>query len=136
MKNVLFSLIAFSLLVTSCVDDPEPICKTDPRAAFVGDYAMEDSVFFLGSFSEIREYTLRLEIDTVAGDTVILENIFNTDFGLDLVAIMNGSDFNIPSQEDGSTTVSGSGFIAGDLLEYTAAYADGGYSFKGVGVKN
>lgn len=136
MKRILLIAFAFALIATSCVKEPPVICEQDPRALFIGDYAMTDSVFFLGSFNEIREYALRIQIDTVKGDTVILENLFDQEFGLDPYAILTNGDFIIPSQQDDLSNFFGSGFIAGDILEYTAEYEDGGYSFRGRGVKN
>ncbi len=136
MKNLLFLAFAFSFLLNSCVDDPDPMCFQDPRAPFAGDYAMTDSVFFLDSFNEIREYTLSIQIDTLRGDTVVLNNLFDAEFGFDPYALLSDGDFIIPAQKDQDANVSGSGFIAGDLIEYTAEYDDGGYSFKGTGIRN
>jgi len=136
MKKVLFLTFALSLILSSCVKDPEPFCFQDPRAPFLGEYFMTDSVFFLGNFTEIKEYVLTMETDTLRGDTVVLTNLFGADFGFDPYAILTNGDFFIPSQTDGEADVFGSGFIAGDIIQYTAEYDDGGYEFRGYGLKN
>jgi len=138
MKRAIIYVSLISAVLYSCKKDSPVECEVDPRAAVVGNYAMADSVFFLGAFTEIKEYEMTIYIDTLLGDTIVLDNIFGPDFGLELKANYNENtgEFVIPSQPDEDAFVSGNGLLNGGTVTFDASYSDGGYSFRGYGTKN
>ncbi len=138
MKNVLaiITLLLSIAFIHSCKKDPTIVCEPDPRRPALGTFSMIDSVFFLNTFNDTVHYDLVIRLDTLTGDTILLENMFN--FSIDLKAVYssaNGS-FVIPPQMDDDALVSGIGTISGNNISYTAAYDDDGYSFIGAGQKN
>ncbi len=137
LRTVVLALIIISVTY-SCKKDSTPVeCIPDPREAAAGTYNMEDSVFFQGDLAQnLAIYDLKVSLDTLTGDTILLENMFN--FSIDLKAVYDAStgNFTIPSQMDDDAFVSGAGTISGNTISYNASYNDGGYSFKGYGVRN
>lgn len=134
--NTLLLFIAISLILFSCKKDDPIECIIDPRTSITGTYNMEDSVFFLSSFLEVRNYDMTIHIDSLEGDSVLLENMF--DFSIDLKAVYNetSNSLIIPAQIDDEAFVSGVGNFSGSEFTYSASYDDGGYSFRGTGIKN
>lgn len=126
--------ILFSFCLFSCKKDPAVRCYSDPRLPALGTYAMTDSVYFLNNFEDTVQYNLIIQLDSLEGDTILLENCFN--FFINLKAIYEEStgDFVIFPQPHDEAFVSGSGTIANGEINYAASYSDGGYSFIGSGV--
>ncbi len=113
------------------------MCESDPRSPAVGNYMMTDSIFFLGVYNETIEYEFAIELDSLEGDTIILNNFFGGEYILDVRATFDSAtgDFEMLPTQDGAAVVTGSGNITSNTLNYTAAYDDGGLSFKGSGTK-
>lgn len=124
------------LLFNSCVEDPELNLDKDIRERYIGDYFMQDSVYFLGTFNDTINYHMTISLDSLEGDTVLLENMF--DFSIDLKAVMNyqNGTFIIPAQPHDGAMVSGNGTYSSGNITYSASYDDGGYSFIGQGSRD
>ncbi|MFK7756432.1 MAG: hypothetical protein AB8B53_05815 [Flavobacteriales bacterium] len=136
VKYILFAVF-ISLLMFSCKKEDPILCESDPRLPALGSYTMIDSVYFLGEFSDTLSYPFKIILDSLEGDTILLEDMFGPQFILDIKANYNSDsgDFIMVPTPDGNATVTGSGNISGGSMRYTASYSDGGYSFIGNGVK-
>lgn len=139
MKFIKYFLAAalLSLAMYSCKKDDPIMCESDPRLPAVGTYTMLDSVFFLGAFTDTISYPMNIVLDSLEGDSILLENMFGPVFTVDIKAEYDpaSGDFIMVPTQDTDAVVSGSGNISGNQISYSALYSDGGYSFRGTGSK-
>lgn len=98
---------------TCIFPEPEP----DPRDPYLGNYLVTDTLYLFGSFSETVTYSLEVTTGGTLEDTIYLNNLWND--GNNYIAIMNGSNFSIPSQQvSGPYYASGSGNFTSDVITY------------------
>lgn len=98
-------------------DDGSCHYAPDPRDAYTGSYLVTDSLFMMGSFSEIKVYTLQVSTGGTKKDTIYLNNL--SDSGKNFHAILTGSNFSIPSQQvSGPYYLNGNGNFGNNAISY------------------
>lgn len=135
MKKIIILLLLSAAAITSCkkegcidqaatnynveadVDDGSCTYPPDPRAPYLGNYWVTDSLWLLGSFNEVQIYTLSVTTGGTVSDTIFLNNLWND--GANYFAMMAGANFSIPSQQvSGPYYASGSGNFLNNVITY------------------
>lgn len=93
-------------------------CDTEERAQFLANYSVSESC-------TSGNYTYSIEVGTSSTDVtkVIISNF--GDYGVDVVATVNGSSLTIANQTVGGGTFSGSGQLSGNILTITYSVTAG-----------
>lgn len=100
----------------SCIY-PEPEPEPDIREPYIGNYLVTDSLFMLGEFNSVKEYTLSVSLENTVADTIYLKNLWGD--ANSYYAILNNSSFNIPSQQvSGPYHTTGNGNICNRTITY------------------
>jgi hypothetical protein len=118
-KKIFLLCLVLMAFITSCTKEEDDTPGSDSRDALVGSWSTTENSKQFGQTS------FTITISKTGEDQVIIKNFYNLGAGVNTVGTVSGSSITIAQQQVSSQSITGSGTLSNNKINWSYTTDDG-----------